>query len=133
MEGGWVGIRFPVGHKVYKCDVVANVVGFPQLPLQHCRLKHPTEWVELGQKVWQHWVRSRSSVYKALVHMGRVTNSGVQPNMAVDLNPAFQMLRLTKPRHSMYAIYAHIDPQNHSNVGIYGIHGASGKVKIFKP
>ena len=26
----------------------------------------------------------------------------------------------------MYAIYAYIDPQNHPNVGIYGIHGVSG-------
>ena len=26
----------------------------------------------------------------------------------------------------MYAIYAYIDPPNHPNVGIYGIHGASG-------
>ena len=26
----------------------------------------------------------------------------------------------------MYAIYAYIDPSNHPNVGIYGIHGASG-------
>ena len=24
------------------------------------------------------------------------------------------------PRHSMYAIYAYIDPRNHPNVGIYG-------------
>ena len=24
------------------------------------------------------------------------------------------------PRHSMFAIYAYIDPQNHPNVGIYG-------------
>ena len=30
------------------------------------------------------------------------------------------------PRHSMYAIYAYIDPPNHPNVGIYGIHGAFG-------
>ena len=30
------------------------------------------------------------------------------------------------PRHSMYAIYADIDLQNHPNVGIYGIHGVSG-------
>ena len=30
------------------------------------------------------------------------------------------------PIHSMYAIYAYIDPSNHPNVGIYGIHGASG-------
>ena len=30
------------------------------------------------------------------------------------------------PRHSMYAIYAYIDPPNHPNVGIYGIHGVSG-------
>ena len=27
----------------------------------------------------------------------------------------------------MYAIYAYIDPSNHPNVGIYGIHGVSGK------
>ena len=33
---------------------------------------------------------------------------------------------LAYPRHSMYAIYAYIDPQNHPNVGIYGIHGVSG-------
>ena len=26
----------------------------------------------------------------------------------------------------MYAIYAYIDPQNHPNVSIYGIHGVSG-------
>ena len=26
------------------------------------------------------------------------------------------------PRHSMYAIYAYIDPPNHPNVGIYGIY-----------
>ena len=26
----------------------------------------------------------------------------------------------------MYAIYAYIDPQNHPNVGVYGIHGVSG-------
>ena len=26
----------------------------------------------------------------------------------------------------MYAIYAYIDPSNHPNVGIYGIHGVSG-------
>ena len=26
----------------------------------------------------------------------------------------------------MYAIYAYIDPQNHPNVGRYGIHGVSG-------
>ena len=32
----------------------------------------------------------------------------------------------TVPRHSMYTIYAYIDPQNHPNVGIYGIHGVSG-------
>ena len=31
----------------------------------------------------------------------------------------------TNPRHSMYAIYAYIDPQKHPNVGIYGIHGVS--------
>ena len=30
------------------------------------------------------------------------------------------------PRHSMYAIYAYIDPQNHPNVSIYGIHGVFG-------
>ena len=30
------------------------------------------------------------------------------------------------PKHSMYAIYAHIDPPNHPNVGKYGIHGVSG-------
>ena len=30
------------------------------------------------------------------------------------------------PRHSMYAIYAYIDPQNHPNVGKYTIHGVSG-------
>ena len=30
------------------------------------------------------------------------------------------------PIHSMYAIYAYIDPPNHPNVGKYGIHGASG-------
>ena len=27
----------------------------------------------------------------------------------------------------MYAIYAYIDPSNHPNVGIYGIHGVFGK------
>ena len=32
------------------------------------------------------------------------------------------------PRHSMYAIYAYIDPPNHPNVGKYGIHGVSGHV-----
>ena len=32
----------------------------------------------------------------------------------------------TIPRHSMYAIYTYIDPSNHPNVGIYGIHGVSG-------
>ena len=32
----------------------------------------------------------------------------------------------TTPRHSMYAIYAYIDPQNHPNVGKYTIHGVSG-------
>ena len=26
----------------------------------------------------------------------------------------------------MYGIYAYIDPSNHPNVDIYGIHGASG-------
>ena len=26
----------------------------------------------------------------------------------------------------MYAIYVYIDPPNHPNVGIYGIHGVSG-------
>ena len=26
----------------------------------------------------------------------------------------------------MYGIYAYIDPQNHPNVGIYGMHGVSG-------
>ena len=31
----------------------------------------------------------------------------------------------------MYAIYAYIDPQNHPNVGIYGIHGVSGIRKGF--
>ena len=30
------------------------------------------------------------------------------------------------PIHSMYAIYAYIDPSNHPNVGIYTIHGAFG-------
>ena len=30
------------------------------------------------------------------------------------------------PRHSMYAIYACIDPPNHPNVSIYGIHGVFG-------
>ena len=30
------------------------------------------------------------------------------------------------PRHSMYSIYAYIDPPNHPNVGKYGIHGVSG-------
>ena len=30
------------------------------------------------------------------------------------------------PKHSMYAIYAYIDPPNHPNVGKYGIHGAFG-------
>ena len=30
------------------------------------------------------------------------------------------------PRHSMYAIYAYIDPPNHPNVGKYAIHGVSG-------
>ena len=30
------------------------------------------------------------------------------------------------PRHSMYAIYAYIDPSNHPNVGKYTIHGVSG-------
>ena len=30
------------------------------------------------------------------------------------------------PRHSMYAVYAYIDPSNHPNVGIYTIHGVSG-------
>ena len=33
------------------------------------------------------------------------------------------------PRHSMYATYAYIDPQNHPNVSIYGIHGASGNIE----
>ena len=28
--------------------------------------------------------------------------------------------------HSMYGIYAYIDPSNHPNVDIYGIHGAFG-------
>ena len=32
----------------------------------------------------------------------------------------------SNPIHSMYGIYAYIDPPNHPNVGIYGIHGASG-------
>ena len=32
----------------------------------------------------------------------------------------------TIPRHSMYAIYAYIDPPNHANVGTYGIHGVPG-------
>ena len=27
----------------------------------------------------------------------------------------------------MYGIYAYIDPPNHPNVGIYDIHGVSGK------
>ena len=36
------------------------------------------------------------------------------------------VLEQTIPRHSMYAIYAYIDPQNHPIVGIYGIHGVSG-------
>ena len=30
------------------------------------------------------------------------------------------------PRHSMYAVYAYIDPSNHPNVGIYAIHGVFG-------
>ena len=30
------------------------------------------------------------------------------------------------PRHFMYAICAYIDPANHPDVGIYGIHGVSG-------
>ena len=34
--------------------------------------------------------------------------------------------QVVSPRHSMYAIYAYIDPSNHPNVGIYTIHGASG-------
>ena len=38
------------------------------------------------------------------------------------------MTKTTIPKHSMYAIYAYIDPSNHSNVGIYGIHGVSGTV-----
>ena len=29
----------------------------------------------------------------------------------------------------MYATYADIDPQNHPNVGMYGIHGVSGAWK----
>ena len=33
---------------------------------------------------------------------------------------------LTIPRHSMYAIYAYIDPSNHPNVGKCTIHGVSG-------
>ena len=32
------------------------------------------------------------------------------------------------PKRSMYAIYGYIDPPNHPNVGIYGIHGESGYV-----
>ena len=34
---------------------------------------------------------------------------------------------IRKPIYSMYAIYAYIDPSNHPNVGIYGIHGVYGK------
>ena len=30
----------------------------------------------------------------------------------------------------MYAIYAYIDPPNHPNVGIYGIHGAFGVLRV---
>ena len=33
---------------------------------------------------------------------------------------------LLYPRHSMYAIYAYIGVVGGFNVGIYGIHGASG-------
>ena len=36
----------------------------------------------------------------------------------------------TCPRHSMYGIYAYIEPPNHPNVGIHGIHGASGCVYL---
>ena len=32
--------------------------------------------------------------------------------------------------HSMYGIYAYIDPPNHPNVGIYGIHGVSGNIDL---
>ena len=34
------------------------------------------------------------------------------------------------PRHSMYAIYTYIDPQNHPNVGKYAKHGVSGRYCI---
>ena len=40
--------------------------------------------------------------------------------------PVKQRSGRATPRHSMYAIYAYIDPQNHPNVGIHGIHGVSG-------
>ena len=29
----------------------------------------------------------------------------------------------------MYAMYAYIDPSNHPNVGIYGIHGVALRIK----
>ena len=52
----------------------------------------------------------------------RTSDSATVSSMSTSLN--------TIPRHSMYAIYAYIDPPNHPNVGIYGIHGVSG---IYKP
>ena len=48
----------------------------------------------------------------------------------VSIGFSFQGNQTSFPIHSMYGIYAYIDPPNHPNVGIYGIHGASGYYHI---
>ena len=35
----------------------------------------------------------------------------------ISANSQRNTVEVTRPRHSMYAIYAYIDPQNHPNVG----------------
>ena len=72
-----------------------------------CQSNEPARAQRFHPSDTKQWCNYLSSLFACLVGTCRVWDSSM-------------------PIHSMYAIYAYIDPPNHPNVGIYGIHGASG-------
>ena len=71
------------------------------------------------QDIWNVWKIHSNTLETpgGLRALSGLKVSGIQIQIChtldTDVRPAY-------PRHSMYTIYAYIDPQNHPNVGMYG-------------